>query len=68
MTKFLQARVDEERLKKVNRIQEATGLSVSQLFRRLIDAAEVEPLKVTVNLGKANSDDTQQGKFVAVAA
>ena len=69
MTTVLQARFDEDRLKKISRIQADTGLTVSQLFRRLIDAAEVKPLEINVNLStNANDDTTGQGKSVVVAA
>jgi len=69
MTTILQARFDEARLKKINRIQADTGLTVSQLFRRLIDVAEVEPLKVNVNLSRqANSDTEAVRSRVAAAA
>ena len=67
MKTVLTARIDEARIAKVEAIQQSTGLTVSQLFRRLIDAAEVEPLKVTVNLGKAKSAETLQGIHGAFA-
>ena len=50
MTTILQARFDENRLKKIFKIQADTGLTVSQLFRRLIDVAEVKPLEITADL------------------
>lgn len=68
MTTILHARFDEDRLKKVSRIQQATGLTVSQLFRQLIDVVEVEPAKFTVQSEKANSDVTRQGSHVAACA
>jgi hypothetical protein len=44
-------------------------LTVSQLFRRLVDAAEIKPLEINVNLSaNANDDTTRQGKNVVVAA
>jgi len=62
MTTVLQARFDEDRLKKISRIQADTGLTVSQLFRRLIDAAEVKPLEINVNLStNSKSAETLQG-------
>ena len=70
MTTILQARFDEDRLQKISRIQAETGMSVSELLRRLVDAAEVKPLEINVNLStNANSDvNTGQGSHVAVAA
>lgn len=70
MTTILQARFDEARLQKVSRIQKATGLTVSQLFRQLIDVVEVKPMEATINLStNANSDvNTGQGSHVAAAA
>jgi antitoxin component of RelBE/YafQ-DinJ toxin-antitoxin module len=69
MTTVLQARFDEARLKKINRIQADTGLTVSQLFRRLVDAAEIKPLEISVNLStNANDDITRQGSNVVVSA
>ena len=69
MTTILQARFDEARLQKVSRIQQATGLTVSQLFRQLIDVVEVKPMEATINLStNANDDITGQGKNVVVAA
>ncbi len=50
MTTILTARFDEKRLQKVSQIQADTGLTVSQLFRRLIDVAEVKPVEMVVNL------------------
>ena len=68
MTTILQARFDEDRLRKISRIQAETGLTVSQLFRRLIDAAEVKPLEVSVNLStNAKSDAIRQDSTVAFA-
>jgi hypothetical protein len=70
MTKVIQSRFDEPRLSKLAVIQAKTGLTASALFRRLIDAAEVEPAKIAVDLStNANSDvTTLQGSHVADAA
>jgi hypothetical protein len=69
MTAILHARFDQARIAKVEQIQRDTGLTVSQLFRRLIDAAEVKPAEIKVNLSqKANSDTTLAGNGVAVRA
>ena len=69
MTTLLQARFDEARLRKINQMQAATGLTVAQLFRRMVDAAEVKPLEINVNLStNANDDTTRQGSNVVVPA
>jgi hypothetical protein len=69
MSTVLQARFDENRVKKINRIQQETGMSVSELFRRLVDAAEIKPLEISVNLSaNANDDITRQGSNVVVSA
>jgi len=69
MTMILQARVDEARLQKVNRIQRETGMSVSELFRWLIDVAEVKPLEATAILSTpAPSVTTWRDASDAVAA
>lgn len=66
MKTTLQARFDDIRLNKLESIKAQTGLTTSQLLRRLVDAAEVEPAKINVNLfANAESDTTRQGKSVA---
>jgi antitoxin component of RelBE/YafQ-DinJ toxin-antitoxin module len=68
MTVVLQARFDEDRLRKISRIQAETGMSISELFRRLVDAAEVKPLEINVNLStNAKSDAIRQDSTVAFA-
>jgi hypothetical protein len=57
MTTVLHARFDEARLQKISRIQQATGLTTSQILRKLIDVAEVQPFDATVNLS-ANAAST----------
>ncbi len=67
--KRLQARFNDEGIAKLNRLRDATGLTTSQILRRLLDVAEVRPLEVSVVLpAKSNSDvTTHQGFHVAVA-
>lgn len=62
MTEVVQARFDEGRLQKMKRLQEVTGLSTSQLFRRLIDAVEVEPAKFVIASEKVKSAEAVTGK------
>ena len=62
MTEVVQARFDEGRLQKMKKLQEATGLSTSQLFRRLIDAVEVEPARFTIVSEKVKSAEAVTGK------
>ncbi len=67
MTTILQARVSEHQIQKIESLKAQTGLTVSQLFRRLIDCAEVKPLDAKVILStNAKSDvNTSQGSHVA---
>ena len=68
MTTILQARFDEVRLQKLAKIQQTTGLTVSQIFRKLVDVAEVKPMEATIFLStNANSDGIRQDLPVAVA-
>ena len=66
---ILQARFDKMRLNKLEAIKSATGFSTSEVFRRLVDAAEIQPAKINVNLSaNANDDIARQGSNVVVAA
>ncbi len=69
MNTILQARVGERHIRKMATLKAQTGLTVSQLFRQLIDRAEVKPLEATVYLStNANSDvNTREGSHVAAA-
>ena len=42
---ILQARFNKEQVRKIQMIQEATGLGVSDIFRRLLDVAVVPTQK-----------------------
>lgn len=66
MSKILLARFDEARIEKISRIQKSTGLTVSQLFRKFVDVAEVETLRLNLS-ANANDDTTGQGKNVVAA-
>ncbi len=69
MNTTLQARIGDTHLKKLELIKAKTGLSISFLIRQMIDAAEVRPAEVTVNLStNANSDGIHQDSTVAVRA
>ncbi len=67
MKTTLQARFDDIGLNKLESIKAQTGLTTSQLLRRLVDAVEIEPAKITVILStNAKSDvTTRQGSHVA---
>ena len=68
MDTVFHARFDRNQVAKILQIQADTGLTVSQIFRRLVDAAQVKPLEVNVILStKANSDVIRQDA-VAVRA
>jgi hypothetical protein len=69
MDTILQARVGERHIQKMATLKAQTGLTVSQLFRQLIERAEVKPLEATVNLSaNANNDvTTREGSHVVVA-
>lgn len=57
MTEKIQARVGPQHIKKLEKLEAQTGLSTPQVIRFLIEHAEVvQPAKVTVSLGKNNSD------------
>ncbi len=69
MTTIVQARVSEGHLQKIETLKAQTGLTVSQLFRQLIDRAVVKPLDATVNLStNSNSDGFILADSVAVVA
>ena len=69
MTTILQARVNQYHLQKLDSLKAKTGLTVSQLFRQLIERAEVKPVEFSVNLStNANSDGIGQDFPVAVSA
>jgi|GEM_PF-6035031 len=68
-TEVLGFRVEPHHENKIRQIQERTGWKRSVILRRLIESAEVEPVKITVNLSaNANDDTTGQGKCVVVSA
>jgi len=68
MDTVLHARFDRKQVAKILQIQADTGLTVSQIFRRLVDVAQVKPLDATVILSaNANSDTKALTSRVAVA-
>jgi len=68
MDTVLHARFDARQVAKITQIQADTGLTISQIFRRLVDAAEVKPLEIKVHLfANAKSDVTLAGTPVAFA-
>ncbi len=62
------ARFYRNQVAKILQIQADTGLTVSQLFRRLIDVAEVKPIETTVILSTNCNSDAIHQDAVAVAA
>lgn len=70
MTMVIQSVFDEGRLSKLQKLKSATGFNTSELLRRLVDAAEVEPMKVNVNLSTNGKGDVniRQDSHVAFAA
>lgn len=69
MTTVLQARVNEQHLEKLDALKNQTGLTTSQIFRRLLERAEARHVQTTINLSEnANSDVTRPGTIVAVAS
>ena len=68
-TEVLGFRVEPQHETKIQQIRRQTGWKTSVILRKLVEAAEIEPAKITVNLStNANDDITRQGKNVVVAA
>lgn len=62
-----QVRLDSQRVARVQQMKAQTGMTTSQLFRRLIDAATVAPASITVDSEIAKSAETLQGENGAFA-
>ncbi len=58
MKSTLQARIEDSHLNKLAAIKALTGLNTSFLIRQMIDAVEVEPAKINVNLAATNNTVT----------
>ena len=56
-----QVRLDPQRVARVQEMKAQTGMTTSQLFRRLIDAAEVKPASITVHSEVAKSAEALTG-------
>jgi hypothetical protein len=67
-TEILRFRAEPQHVEKMRRLKEQTGVSWSELFRRLVEGVDIQPIdtKVILSVNEKNDDTTLQGNRVVV--